>query len=185
MRIGWTEPAARALESIQEYIARDKRHADWDVAQRIRHAVGQLEDHPQLGWAGAHAGSSGAGYTGTTRCCAVPYKRQRGPDSEPVPHGHFQVTGAQTVRSFRSIDGLTDNAHRQTVRLRRRARAETGRRLFELSEPVRLEFVITPRLGAGRVHGNASARVGIRASRTLRREIQALGAQAPRFGSYE
>jgi toxin ParE1/3/4 len=57
VRITWTEPAARALESIQDYIARDKLHAAWEVAQRIRHAVGQLEDHPQLGRAGRVRGT--------------------------------------------------------------------------------------------------------------------------------
>ena len=57
VRINWTEPAARALESIQDYIARDNRHAAWEVAQRIRHAVSQLEDHPQLGKAGRVRGT--------------------------------------------------------------------------------------------------------------------------------
>ena len=52
MRIVWTEPAAKALESIQDYIARDDRHAALEVAQRIRHAVSQLEDHPELGRSG-------------------------------------------------------------------------------------------------------------------------------------
>jgi addiction module RelE/StbE family toxin len=56
-RINWTEPAARALESIQDYIARDNRHAAWEVAQRIRHAVDQLENHPQLGRAGRVRGT--------------------------------------------------------------------------------------------------------------------------------
>ena len=55
--IRWTEPAARALESIQDYIARENRHAAWEVAQRIRHAVGQLEEHPQLGRAGRVRGT--------------------------------------------------------------------------------------------------------------------------------
>ena len=57
VRINWTEPAARALESIQDYIARDNRHAAWEVAQRIRHAFSQLEDHPQLGKAGRVRGT--------------------------------------------------------------------------------------------------------------------------------
>ena len=52
MRIVWTEPAAKTLESIQDYIARDDRHAALEVAQRIRHAVSQLEDHPKLGRSG-------------------------------------------------------------------------------------------------------------------------------------
>ncbi len=49
MRIIWTEPAARLLEHIQDYIARDNRRAAWEVTQTIRHAVNQLGDHPKLG----------------------------------------------------------------------------------------------------------------------------------------
>ncbi|MFQ5643718.1 MAG: type II toxin-antitoxin system RelE/ParE family toxin [Thiogranum sp.] len=49
MRIIWTEPAARALERIQDYITRDNRRAAWEVTQTIRHAVSQLEDHPKPG----------------------------------------------------------------------------------------------------------------------------------------
>lgn len=48
MRIVWTEPAARALESIQDYIARDNRRAAWEVANRVRHAVNQLEEHSKI-----------------------------------------------------------------------------------------------------------------------------------------
>jgi toxin ParE1/3/4 len=57
LRIIWTEPAARALERIQDYIARDNRRAAWEVAQTIRHAVGQLEDHPKLGRSGRVRGT--------------------------------------------------------------------------------------------------------------------------------
>lgn len=57
MRIIWTEPAARALECIQDYIARDNRRAAWEVAQTIRHAVSQLEDHPRLGRSGRVRGT--------------------------------------------------------------------------------------------------------------------------------
>ncbi|MCP4044022.1 MAG: type II toxin-antitoxin system RelE/ParE family toxin [Gammaproteobacteria bacterium] len=48
MQITWTEPAASALEQIQDYIARDNRRAAWEVAQKIRHAVSQLADYPKL-----------------------------------------------------------------------------------------------------------------------------------------
>ena len=57
MRIEWTEPAARALESIQDYIARDSRRAAWEVAQRLRRAVSQLEEHPKLGRSGRVRGT--------------------------------------------------------------------------------------------------------------------------------
>ncbi len=57
MRIIWTEPAARALESIQDYIARDNRRAALEVAQRIRHAVSQLEEHPKSGRSGREGGT--------------------------------------------------------------------------------------------------------------------------------
>ena len=49
MKIVWTEPAARALESIQDYIGKDNRRAAWDVAQKIKQTVVLLKDHPRLG----------------------------------------------------------------------------------------------------------------------------------------
>ena len=57
MRIIWTEPAARALENIQDYIARDNRRAAFEVAQIIRHAVTQLGDHPEMGRSGRVRGT--------------------------------------------------------------------------------------------------------------------------------
>ena len=57
MQIICTEPAARALESIQDYIARENRRAAWEVTQRIQHAVSQLEDHPKMGRAGRLQGT--------------------------------------------------------------------------------------------------------------------------------
>jgi len=57
MRIKWTEPAARALESIQDYIARDNPSAAFDAARRIRHATVQLRYHPRLGRAGQVRGA--------------------------------------------------------------------------------------------------------------------------------
>ena len=57
MRIIWTEPAARALESIQDYIARDNRRAAWELAQRVRKAVSQLEEHPKMGRPGRVRGT--------------------------------------------------------------------------------------------------------------------------------
>ena len=41
-----------ALESIQDYIARDNPRAAFEVAQRIRVAVSQLTEHPKIGRTG-------------------------------------------------------------------------------------------------------------------------------------
>ena len=57
MRIIWTEPAAGALERIQDYIARDNPRAAWEVAQAIREAVKLLSDHPRLGRTGRVRGT--------------------------------------------------------------------------------------------------------------------------------
>ena len=57
MRIVWTEPAARALESIQDYIAKDNRRAAWEVAQKVRQTVILPEDHPRLGREGRVRGT--------------------------------------------------------------------------------------------------------------------------------
>ncbi len=57
MRIKWTEPAARALETIQDYLARDNPHAAFDVAEKLRHATERLCDHPKLGRAGRVRGT--------------------------------------------------------------------------------------------------------------------------------
>ena len=57
MKIVWTEPAARALESIQDYIAKDNRRAAWEVAQKIRQSVTRLNDHPKLGREGRVRGT--------------------------------------------------------------------------------------------------------------------------------
>lgn len=52
MRIRWTEPAAVALDRIQDYISNENPRAAFEVAQRIRIAVNQLEEHPRSGRAG-------------------------------------------------------------------------------------------------------------------------------------
>jgi len=72
VRITWTEPAARALERIQDYIARDNRHAAFEVAQRVRHAVTQLADHPKLGRSGRVRGTLELVIPGTPYI--VPYR---------------------------------------------------------------------------------------------------------------
>ncbi len=49
MKVVWTEPAAQALEIIQDFIATDNPRAAWEVAQAIRQAVDRLEVHPRSG----------------------------------------------------------------------------------------------------------------------------------------
>lgn len=57
MRVRWTEPAAVALESTQDYIAKENPRVAWEVAQRIKLAVRQLKDHPKIGRAGRVRGT--------------------------------------------------------------------------------------------------------------------------------
>lgn len=57
MRVRWTEPAAQALESIQDYIAKENPRAAFEVAQRIEVAVRQLEEHPDIGRTGRVRGT--------------------------------------------------------------------------------------------------------------------------------
>jgi toxin ParE1/3/4 len=57
VHIRWTEPAADALDSIQDYIAKDNPRAAFDVAQRIGNAVSQLEEHPKIGRSGRVRGT--------------------------------------------------------------------------------------------------------------------------------
>jgi len=52
VHIRWTGPAADALNSIQDYIAKDDPRAAFEVAQRIGHAVSQLNQHPKIGRSG-------------------------------------------------------------------------------------------------------------------------------------
>lgn len=49
MRVRWTTPAAKALLAIQDYIARENPRAAFEVAQHIRIAVNQLQEHPRMG----------------------------------------------------------------------------------------------------------------------------------------
>ena len=57
MRLRWTEPAAAALATIQDYIANDNPRAAFEVVQRIRIAVNQLQRHPKSGRAGRVCGT--------------------------------------------------------------------------------------------------------------------------------
>ena len=57
MRVRWTEPAATALGKIQDFIANRNPRAAFEVVQRIRIAVGQLEEHPKSGRSGRVRGT--------------------------------------------------------------------------------------------------------------------------------
>ncbi len=57
MKLTWTKPAARALASIQDYIARDNPKAAYEVIQTIRLSVIQLSEHPKLGREGRIKGT--------------------------------------------------------------------------------------------------------------------------------
>lgn len=57
MRIRWTKPAAVALGRIQDYIAKDNPRAAFEVVQRIRIAVSQLESHSNSGRTGRVRGT--------------------------------------------------------------------------------------------------------------------------------
>ena len=58
MRIRWTVPAAAALDRIQNHIAKDNPKAAFEVVQRIRIAVSQLELYPKVGRPGRVRGTS-------------------------------------------------------------------------------------------------------------------------------
>jgi len=49
VKVVWTEPAAWALERIQDFIAEDNPKAAWEVAQWVRRSVERLEIHPFSG----------------------------------------------------------------------------------------------------------------------------------------
>ena len=57
MRVRWTEPAATALNKIQDYIAKENPRAAFEVAQRIQIAVNQLGEHPEIGRTGRVRGT--------------------------------------------------------------------------------------------------------------------------------
>ena len=57
MRVEWTAPALRALEEIQDDVARDSPAAAGRLAQRIRAAVDGLATFPWRGRPGRIAGT--------------------------------------------------------------------------------------------------------------------------------
>ncbi len=52
MKTIWTEPAAKALEEIQDYIAKDNPAAAYDTVMIIRAAVQNLNFHSKMGRTG-------------------------------------------------------------------------------------------------------------------------------------
>jgi len=75
VRVRWTTPAAKALLAIQEYIARDNPRSAFEVAQHIRVAVAQLQDHPRMGREGRARGTRELIIHGTPYI--VPYRIKR------------------------------------------------------------------------------------------------------------
>ena len=57
MRVRWTAPALRAVEELQDRIARDSPDAAYRVAARIREAVNGLAAFPWRGRAGRVSGT--------------------------------------------------------------------------------------------------------------------------------
>jgi toxin ParE1/3/4 len=57
MRVVWTAPAARDLEGIGDYIARQNPRAARRIVQRIRARTQALAAHPYLGRPGRVAGT--------------------------------------------------------------------------------------------------------------------------------
>jgi len=57
VRIRWTKPAATALSAIQDYVADENPQAAFEVIQRIRIAVKQLEEHSKSGRTGRVRGT--------------------------------------------------------------------------------------------------------------------------------
>ena len=57
MQIRWTAPAAAALESITDLVARENSRAAFEIAQRIRFAADLLAEHPRMGRAGRIRGT--------------------------------------------------------------------------------------------------------------------------------
>ncbi len=84
MRIRWTESAARALENIQDYIARDNPRVAFEFAHWIRVAVSQLEEHPTIGRTRRVRGTLRAGHIWLAIYRAVSYQKERDTDSERV-----------------------------------------------------------------------------------------------------
>ena len=57
MRVSWTQPAARELEAIGDYIAHENPRAADRTVKRIRERTRELADYPSLGRAGRALGT--------------------------------------------------------------------------------------------------------------------------------
>jgi len=57
VRIRWTQPAASALDRIQNYLANENPRAAFAVVHRIQIAVSQLHEHPRIGRSGRIRGT--------------------------------------------------------------------------------------------------------------------------------
>ena len=72
MKVIWTRPAARDLEAIQDYVARDNPLAAYRLAQTVRQSVRPLADHPNIGRQGRVGGTRELVISGTPYI--VPYR---------------------------------------------------------------------------------------------------------------
>lgn len=72
MNVIWTRPAARDLEAIQDYIARDNPVAANRLAQTVRQRVRSLADYPNIGRQGRVGGTRELVIGGTPYI--VPYR---------------------------------------------------------------------------------------------------------------
>ena len=93
MKIVWTEPAARALESIQDYIAKDNRRAAWEVSQKIRQTAILLKEHQMIGKGRSCAWHLKAGYSSFALYRALPGERERDSDIDRFPCSEEMASG--------------------------------------------------------------------------------------------
>lgn len=85
MHIRWTSPAAAALESVIDFIARENPQAAFEVGLRIRFAISQLSEHPKLGRPGRVRGTNELVILGIPHI--VPY-RIKGPEVQMLSLYH-------------------------------------------------------------------------------------------------
>jgi toxin ParE1/3/4 len=77
MQVVWTEPALEDLVHIHDYIAVDSLSAAARVAGAIRHAVGQLSQHPHMGRVGREPGTRELVIAGTRYFVSYAVRRNR------------------------------------------------------------------------------------------------------------
>lgn len=76
MRVVWTRPAARDLEAIGDFVAKDNPAAAATLVARLMDAARRLADHPESGRAGRVAGTRELVVAGTP--FVVPYRVREG-----------------------------------------------------------------------------------------------------------